>query len=72
MVQQIHDAGIEVIFDVVYNHTAEGNQLGPTLAAFRRIDNRSYYFLKPRSGPEYSDFTGTGNALELRECRTLH
>ena len=63
-VQQMHDAGIEVILDVVYNHTAEGNQSGPTLS-FRGIDNKSYYYLTPRTERYYSDFTGTGNALEL-------
>ena len=63
-VQLMHDAGIEVILDVVYNHTAEGNHKGPTLS-FRGIDNRSYYHQtdEPRY---YNDFTGTGNALELR------
>jgi glycogen operon protein len=69
-VQQTHDAGIEVILDVVYNHTAEGNQLGPTLS-FRGIDNKSYYFLKPGAERYYSDFTGTGNALELRHPYVL-
>jgi glycogen operon protein len=68
-VQRMHDAGIEVILDVVYNHTAEGNQLGPTLS-FRGIDNRTYYYLAqdPRY---YNDFTGTGNALELRHPYVL-
>jgi isoamylase len=67
----MHDAGIEVILDVVYNHTAEGNQLGPTLS-FRGIDNKSYYFLI-EAGQEryYNDFTGTGNALELRHRHVL-
>ena len=69
-VQQMHDAGIEVILDVVYNHTAEGNQLGPTLS-FRGIDNKSYYYLMPEAERYYSDFTGTGNALELRHPYVL-
>lgn len=63
-VQLMHDAGIEVILDVVYNHTAEGNQLGPTLS-LRGIDNQSYYYLKQDDPRYYNDFTGTGNALEL-------
>jgi isoamylase len=66
----MHDAGIEVILDVVYNHTAEGNQLGPTLS-FRGIDNMSYYCLRPGAERYYSDFTGTGNALELRHPYVL-
>ena len=69
-VQQLHDAGIEIILDVVYNHTAEGNQLGPTLS-FRGIDNKSYYYLTPEAERYYSDFTGTGNALELRHPYVL-
>ena len=69
-VQQMHDAGIEVILDVVYNHTAEGNQSGPTLS-FRGIDNKSYYYLTPGTERYYSDFTGTGNALELRHPYVL-
>lgn len=63
-VQLMHDAGIEVILDVVYNHTAEGNQLGPTLS-LRGIDNKSYYYLMNDEPRYYNDFTGTGNALEL-------
>ena len=63
-VQLMHDAGIEVILDVVYNHTAEGNQMGPTLS-FRGIDNRTYYHQTDQLR-YYNDFTGTGNALELR------
>ena len=62
MVAAFHAAGIEVILDVVYNHTAEGNHLGPTLA-FRGIDNASYYWLKPNDRRYYDDFTGTGNSL---------
>ncbi len=69
-VQQVHDAGIEVILDVVYNHTAEGNHLGPTLS-FRGIDNRSYYYLNEGNERYYYDFTGTGNALELRHRHVL-
>ena len=69
MVTLLHDAGIEVILDVVYNHTGEGNQLGPTLC-FRGIDNVSYYRLAadPRG---YVDFTGTGNTLNLSHPRVL-
>jgi glycogen operon protein len=63
-VQLMHDAGIEVILDVVYNHTAEGNHMGPTLS-FRGIDNNTYYH-QAESPRYYRDFTGTGNALELR------
>ena len=63
-VQLMHDAGIEVILDVVYNHTAEGSHMGPTLS-FRGIDNKTYYYLA-QDARHYNDFTGTGNALELR------
>jgi glycogen operon protein len=63
-VQLMHDAGIEVILDVVYNHTAEGNHMGPTLS-FRGIDNQTYYHQADKQR-YYHDFTGTGNALELR------
>jgi glycogen operon protein len=69
-VQQMHDASIEVILDVVYNHTAEGNQMGPTLS-FRGIDNNSYYYLMAGEERYYNDFTGTGNALELRHRHVL-
>jgi glycogen operon protein len=62
MVKALHRAGIEVILDVVYNHTAEGNHLGPMLA-FRGIDNHSYYRLDPEDPRHYVDFTGTGNSL---------
>jgi isoamylase len=68
-VQVMHEAGIEVILDVVYNHTAEGNHMGPTLS-FRGIDNRSYYYLM-QDQRYYNDFTGTGNALELRHPNVL-
>jgi len=69
MVRTLHSAGIEVILDVVYNHTAEGNQLGPTLS-FRGVDNAAYYRLSgdPRY---YMDFTGTGNTLNTRHPRVL-
>jgi isoamylase len=62
MVKALHRAGIEVILDVVYNHTAEGNHLGPMLS-FKGIDNRSYYRLLPDDPRHYMDFTGTGNSL---------
>ncbi len=62
MVKALHSAGIEVILDVVYNHTAEGNHLGPMLA-FKGVDNASYYRLMPEGPRFYMDFTGTGNSL---------
>jgi isoamylase len=62
MVKALHRAGIEVILDVVYNHTAEGNHLGPTLA-FKGVDNAAYYRLVPGDLRHYMDFTGTGNSL---------
>jgi len=62
MVKALHRAGIEVILDVVYNHTAEGNHLGPMLS-FKGIDNTSYYRLMPEEPRYYMDFTGTGNSL---------
>jgi len=62
MVKALHNAGIEVILDVVYNHTAEGNHLGPTLS-FKGVDNASYYRLMPDEPRFYMDFTGTGNSL---------
>ena len=62
MVKTLHRAGIEVIMDVVYNHTAEGNHLGPLLS-FKGIDNSSYYRLTPEDPRYYMDFTGTGNSL---------
>jgi glycogen operon protein len=64
MVARFHDAGLEVIIDVVYNHTAEGNQLGPTLS-FKGIDNASYYRLLPDQKRYYINDTGTGNTLNL-------
>ena len=69
-VARLHDAGIEVMLDVVYNHTAEGNHLGPTLS-FRGIDNLSYYWLMPDNPRFYDDFTGTGNSLNLSHPRVL-
>ncbi|MEX2455594.1 MAG: glycogen debranching protein GlgX [Rhodospirillaceae bacterium] len=69
MVRRLHEAGIEVILDVVYNHTAEGNHLGPTLS-FRGADNASYYILG--SDPRYYfDVTGCGNTLNLKHSRVL-
>ncbi len=62
MVKALHRAGIEVILDVVYNHTAEGNHLGPMLS-FKGVDNASYYRLSPEDPRHYVDFTGTGNSL---------
>jgi glycogen operon protein len=70
MVKTLHSAGIEVILDVVYNHTAEGNQLGPTLS-FRGIDNPTYYRLSPDNPRYYVDYTGTGNTLNMRHPRVL-
>jgi isoamylase len=62
MVKSLHEAGLEVIIDVVYNHTAEGNQLGPTLS-FKGIDNSAYYRLVEDNKRYYNDYTGTGNTL---------
>ncbi len=70
MVAHLHDAGLEVILDVVYNHTAEGNERGPTLA-FRGIDNASYYRLLPDQKRYYINDTGTGNTLNLSHPRVL-
>jgi isoamylase len=70
MVKAFHSAGIEVILDVVYNHTAEGNHLGPTLC-FRGIDNASYYRLNAENPRYYVDYTGCGNTLSTREPRAL-
>ena len=69
-VSRLHDAGIEIILDVVYNHTAEGNHLGPTLS-FRGIDNTSYYRLMPDQPRYYDDVTGCGNSLNLTHPRVL-
>jgi len=70
MVKALHSAGIEVILDVVYNHTAEGNHMGPTLS-FRGIDNAAYYRLAPDNPRFYTDYTGTGNTLNMRHPRVL-
>ncbi len=70
MVKTLHSAGIEVILDVVYNHTAEGNHLGPTLS-FRGIDNASYYRLMADDKRYYMDYTGCGNTLNVTNPRAL-
>lgn len=70
MVKALHAAGLEVILDVVYNHTCEGNHLGPTLS-FRGIDNKSYYRLLPGKPGYYLDFTGTGNATNAHHSQVL-
>jgi isoamylase len=70
MVKTLHREGIEVLLDVVYNHTAEGNELGPTLS-FRGIDNPSYYRLVKKHKRHYFDYTGTGNTLNALHPRTL-
>ena len=70
MVKTFHSAGLEVILDVVYNHTAEGNHLGPTLC-FRGIDNAAYYRLLPDEPRYYKDYTGTGNTLNMMHPRVL-
>ena len=70
MVKTLHSAGFEVILDVVYNHTAEGNHLGPTLC-FRGIDNVSYYRLQHDDKRFYTDYTGTGNTLDMQHPRVL-
>jgi isoamylase len=69
-IRALHDAGIEVLLDVVYNHTCEGNHLGPTLS-FRGIDNAVYYKLSPDNARFYWDSTGTGNTLDLSHPRVL-
>jgi isoamylase len=70
MVVALHAAGLEVIMDVVYNHTAEGNHLGPTLS-FKGLDNAAYYHLVDDDPTSYMDYTGTGNSLNLRHPNTL-
>ena len=70
MVKTLHSAGIEIILDVVYNHTGEGNHLGPTLS-LRGIDNKAYYRLDPGNQRFYTDFTGTGNSLNMQHPRTI-
>lgn len=68
MVKDLHRAGIEVLIDVVYNHTAEGNEFGPTIS-FRGIDNASYYFLQPGDKRKYVDFSGCGSSLAMAHPR---
>ncbi len=70
MVARLHEAGLEVILDVVYNHTAEGNELGPTLS-FKGIDNASYYRLLPDQKRYYINDTGTGNTVNLSHPRVI-
>jgi len=70
MVRALHAAGLEVILDVVYNHTAEGNHTGPTVS-LRGIDNATYYRLSPLGSRFYEDFTGCGNTLNMRSPRVL-
>ena len=70
MVRRLHAAGLEVILDVVYNHTAEGGRDGPTLS-LRGVDNRSYYRLRPDDPAEHVDFTGCGNTLNAAHPRVL-
>jgi glycogen operon protein len=70
MVRSLHEAGIEVILDVVYNHTAEGNHLGPTLS-FKGLDNPAYYRLVEDDPRYYMDYTGTGNSLNVRHPHSL-
>ncbi len=70
MVRSMHDAGIEVVLDVVYNHTAEGNHLGPTIS-FKGIDNEAYYRLVDGDEQFYMDYTGTGNSLNVRHPHSL-
>jgi len=70
MVRALHAAGLEVILDVVYNHTAEGDHRGPSLS-FRGIDNASYYRLQPGRRARYQDFTGTGNTLDMQTPEVL-
>ncbi len=70
MVKRVHEAGIEVILDVVYNHTGEGNERGPALS-LRGIDNSSYYRLMPNNRRYYQDFTGCGNTLNMQSPRVL-
>jgi len=70
MVKTFHSAGLEVILDVVYNHTAEGNHLGPMLS-LKGIDNSTYYRLVPENQRYYTDYTGTGNTLNMQHPRVL-
>ncbi|MBO0948944.1 glycogen debranching protein GlgX [Fibrella forsythiae] len=70
MVKNLHEAGIEVILDVVYNHTAEGNEMGPTIS-FKGIDNKVYYHTVPEQPQFYMNHTGTGNTFNLTHSQTL-
>ncbi len=70
MVRALHEADIEVILDVVYNHTAEGNHMGPTLS-MRGIDNAAYYRTVDDDQRYYMDYTGTGNSLNVRNPHAL-
>lgn len=70
MVKALHEAGLEVILDVVYGHTAEGNHLGPVLS-FKGIDNAAYYRLDDENPFYYTDYTGTGNSLNMRHPHVL-
>src|SRR6266699_7190779 len=70
MVRALHQAGIELILDVVYNHTAEGNQLGPMLS-FKGFDNLAYYRLQADNPEYYVDYTGTGNTMNVRHPQVL-
>ena len=70
MVKALHGAGIEVILDVVYNHSAEGNPDGPSVV-FRGLDNPSYYWLNPADPSNYYDYSGTGNTLDAGEPEVL-
>jgi len=70
MVRALHKANIEVILDVVYNHTAEGNHMGPTLS-FKGIDNKAYYRLVNDNNRFYMDYTGCGNSLNMTHPRVL-
>ena len=70
MVKALHAEGIEVILDVVYNHTGEGNQMGPTLS-FRGIDNAAYYRLVKDNERYYMDYTGCGNSLRVSHPQVL-
>jgi isoamylase len=70
LVKSMHEAGIEVILDVVYNHTAEGDEHGPTLS-FKGIDNSAYYRLEAEDQSRYRDYTGTGNSMNMRHPHVL-
>jgi glycogen operon protein len=70
MVRRLHAAGIEVVLDVVYNHSCEGDELGPSVS-FRGIDNRTYYRLDPRDLSDYVDYTGCGNTLDATHPQVL-